>query len=170
MKLNPLGLAVLLMAFAGSALAQNHTSGTIKCGKQDTSQSIDVGDQPGHTLTVEKGSCTWSVPYEMAGLKSTTITETDSVDVNGPKAQVRGYAVTTMDNGDKAYVRYQGTGIVKDGVPTGEGTWSYTGGSGKLKGLKGKGTYKTSGPEGDTQVEGEYSLPDPSATAKKKGG
>ena len=172
MKRKSLGLAVLLAAFAGSALAQTQISGTSKCGKPDPSQPIEVGDQTGHMLVVEKGSCTWNLPIEMAGLKSTTYTVAESVDANGAKFQVRGYAVMAMDNGDKAYVRYQGMGTATKETSTGEGTWSYTGGTGKLKGLKGKGTFKTSqssseaGPE--TKVEGEYSLPEPGAAAKKK--
>jgi len=172
MKLKSLGLAVLLTAFAGSALAQTQVSGTRKCGKPDASQSIEVGDHPGHMLIIEKGSCTWSVPFEMAGLKSTTDTGADAVDVTGAKFQIHGYGVITMDNGDKAYVRFQGSGTMKGGAPdTGEGTWSYAGGTGKLKGLKGKGTWKNStapGSEDETQVQGEYSLPEPGAAAKKK--
>jgi hypothetical protein len=57
----------------------------------------------------------------------------------------------------------------KEGNLTGDGTWSFTGGTGKLKGLKGKGTYKDSGtPDGklEAQLEGDYSLPAASATAK----
>jgi hypothetical protein len=44
---------------------------------------------------------------------------------------------------------------------SGEGTWSFTGGTGKLKGIKGKGMYKCK-PEGDNvtcDIEGEYTLP-----------
>jgi len=97
----------------------------------------------------------------MAGLKSTSITSADAVDVTGTKVQAQGYAVVTMENGDKAYARFQGTGNIKEGAATGEGTWSFTGGTGKLKSIKGKGTYKTSGATGagESQVEGEYSLP-----------
>ena len=43
-----------------------------------------------------------------------------------------------------------------------EGTWTYTGGTGKLKGIKGKGTFKgTPNPDGTMtyQVDGEYQLP-----------
>ena len=101
------------------------------------------GDKPGHVLILEKGTgspCTWSVPAEIAGLKSTEWNGADTVDVMGAKFQTRGYGVMTMENGDKAYARYQGAGTVKEGVATSEGTWSYTGGTGKLKGLKGKGT------------------------------
>ena len=171
MKYKSLGLAVLLAAFAASVLAQTQISGTMKCPKPDVSQNIEVGDPAGHVLVIEKGSCTWGVPFEMAGLKSTTSTVAYAVDVTATKYQVQGYIVISMDNGDKAYVRYQGMGSMKEGAFTGEGTWSYTGGTGKLKGLRGKGTYKGSGtPDGasDSKVEGTYSLPEPSATAKKK--
>ena len=85
------------------------------------------------------------------------------------KFQVRGYGVVTMENGDKAYVRGQGTGNAKEG--TSESTWSITGGTGKLKGSKGKGTANGAGsPEGvsEFQIEGEYSLPEASATSNKK--
>src|SRR5947208_4629630 len=48
-----------------------------------------------------------------------------------------------MENGDKAYYRYQGTAVLKDGAPQTEtGPWSLIRGTGKLKGLTGKGTYK----------------------------
>jgi hypothetical protein len=169
MKYEALGLTVLFVTFAGSALAQTHISGTGKCGKPDTEQAIPVGDHAGHMLGLTKMSCTWSVPIEMAGLKSTTYTTAAATDVTGAKFQDRGYVVVTMENGDKAYVAVHGTGSVKEGARTEEGMWSYTGGTGKLKGLKGKGTYKgTGGPDsGEDQIEGEYSLPE-GTTPKNK--
>jgi len=170
MKHKSLGLTILLVAFAGSALAQTQISATSKCAKPDASPPLEVGDQTGHVLVIEKGSCTWTSPLEMAGLKSATYTVAEALDASGAKFQVRGYAVMAMDNGDKAYVRYQGTGTAtQDAGGTGEGTWSYTGGTGKLKGLKGKGTYKTSGTSGggiESQVEGEYTLPGAGANGK----
>jgi hypothetical protein len=171
MKYKSPGVAVLLAVFAASALAQTHVAGSMKCPKPEVSQNIEVGDHAGHMFVIEKGSCTWNVPFEIAGLKSITSIGADSVEVTGAKFEVRGYIVVSMDNGDKVYVRYQGMGSVKDGVANGEGTWAYSGGTGKLKGLKGKGTYKGSGPPdgaSESQVEGTYSLPEPSATVKKK--
>ena len=47
-------------------------------------------------------------------------------------------------------------------IKSADGTWSFTGGTGKLKGIKGKGTYKGTGaPDGTVtyEVEGEYELP-----------
>jgi len=171
MKCKSLGLTVLLVAFAGLALGQTQVSGTVKCGKPDASQPTEVGDHTDHVLFTEKGSCTWNVPLEMAGLKTTTMTLAEAVDASGAKLQVRGYAVMTMDNGDKAYVRYQGTGATATTPEsfTGEGTWSYTGGTGKLKGIKGKGTLKSSGTSDggfSSQIEGEYTLPAAGANGK----
>jgi hypothetical protein len=166
MKCKSLALAVLFAAFASSALAQTQISGTAKCGKPDASQSIEAGDHAGHMLLIEKvSSCTWSVPTEMAGLKSTGFVYAESVDITATKFQTHGYAVITMENGDKAYVRYQGIGsMTKEGTPaSSEGTWSYSGGTGKLKGLKGRGAFKTSGTldAGEAKLEGTYSLPEP---------
>src|SRR5258706_4844423 len=139
MKFKSLAFVVLLAAFAGSALAQTPISGTLKCPKSEDTHTIEVGDHPGHLLIVEKGSCTWSVPSEIAGLKTTAWTGADTAEVTGANAPARGYGVTTMENGDKAYSRWQGTGTVaKEGTLTGEGTWSYTSGTGKLKAVKGK--------------------------------
>src|SRR5262249_30231804 len=171
MKYESLALTVLLAAFAGSALAQTQVSGTIKCGKSDNDYSVEVGDHPGHLLILSKGSCTWTAPLEIAGLKATGWSGTGTVDLNGAKGQDRGYGVITMDNGDKVYTRTQSVGTLTEGgkTITYEGTWSFTGGTGKFKGIKGKGTYKGSGPtDGDTnnQVEGEYTLPGAGATGE----
>ena len=171
MKHKPLVLSCLLAACAGAALAQTKISGTGTCGKPDDSHAIEVGDRAKHMLVVTKDSCTWTTPMEMAGLKSKTYDGAITSDVTGERSQDRGYVVMTMDNGDKAFVRFQGAGTSKPGgAHSGEGTWSYTGGTGKLKGLKGKGTYKSTGASADVtedQVEGEYTLPEAGAKAKK---
>jgi hypothetical protein len=170
MKYKSLGLIVLLVAFAAPALAQTQVSGTLKCPKSDTGQPVEVGDHPGHMLMIGKGTCTWAAPLEIAGMKSTAYSGAGVLDLDGAKGQDRGYAVITMDNGDKAYARYQDTGTgPPGGNVTFEGTWSFTGGTGKLKGLKGKGTYKGSSvANGETtdQIEGEYTLPGAGAKGK----
>lgn len=172
MKHKTLVLSILLAASAGSAWAQTKISGKGKCGKADASNAIEAGDRAGHMLVVAKNSCTWTTAMEMAGLKSTTYTVAVTSDVNGEKSQDRGYVVMTMDNGDKAFVRFQGTGTNSaSGARSGEGTWTYTGGTGKLKGLKGKGTFKGTSAGADVtedEVEGEYSLPEAAAKGKKE--
>ncbi|MBZ5725845.1 MAG: hypothetical protein LAP87_12715 [Acidobacteriia bacterium] len=168
---------VALLAFtfltltAAIATAQTKITGDGKCGKPDKQESADVGDRAGHALVLVKFSCTWANPYEMAGLKSKDYTGTVAGDLSGEKGQYRGYVVVTMDNGDKAFLRFTGSGtIAKDGASAGEGTWSYTGGTGKLKGLTGKGTYKSTGNAdgAEDHVEGEYTLPPPPPPKTKK--
>jgi hypothetical protein len=145
---------------AAFAAAQTKTSGTGKCAeKPDMQQAMEVGDRTGHSLMIAKESCTWTAPMEIAGVKSKTYTVFVTSDQSGVKSQDRGYVRIVMENGDQAFVRFQGASMsTKEGAPqSGEGTWTYTGGTGKLKGITGKGTYKSKGSE--DQIDGEYTLP-----------
>lgn len=69
----------------------------------------------------------------------------------------------TMANGDKVYLREENTTTLKDGVAqTEDGNWTYTGGTGKFRGITGKGTYKVKFVADGTvtaEGEGEYALP-----------
>jgi hypothetical protein len=165
-------LVLTLLVAAGVAGAQTKITGTGKCGKADKQEMIEVGDRANHAIMIMKVTCIWTAPMEMGGLKSKSYTVSMMSDSSGEKSQDRGYVVVTMENGDKAFVKItNGAGTsTKDGKMTGEGSWVYTGGTGKLRGLTGKGTYKTSGTmdTGEDQVEGEYSLPAPSTSKAKK--
>lgn len=136
-------------------------SGTASCPQPSDSHAIQVGDHPGHMYTIAQEACTFTKPLEMAGLKSKDDTAAGFAEVDGNKSKDHSARVINMDNGDKAYVHTQGTSTFKDQkFASGEGTWSFAGGTGKLKGIKGKGTYKC-GPEGDNvncDIEGEYTL------------
>ena len=158
-------LAVFLAAAAVStvAMAQTKMSGTASCKKPDPSYSIELDDAKGHMMTLGKSMCTWTKGFEIGGSQAKEGYSVASSEVSGDKANSRGIHVTTLASGDKAHVRFQGTGTSKDGKQVSDkGTWNFTGGTGKLKGLKGKGTYDGK-PEADGsityQIEGEYSLP-----------
>jgi hypothetical protein len=160
-------LVTIGLVCAAMALGQTKISGTGKCEKPDPQHVVEVGDRAGHAMVLVKQTCTWTTPIEMEGVKGKTYTAIVTSDASGPKGQDRGYVVITMENGDKAFVRFSGASMSdKDGNPiSGEGTWSYTGGTGKFKGITGKGTYKAKG--GEEMIEGEYSIAAP-APAKKK--
>jgi hypothetical protein len=146
---------------AALASGQTKVSATGKCSpKPDVQQAVEVGDRADHSLVVQKNSCTWTVPMEMEGVKSKAYTVMVLSDSVGTKSASRGYVVVEMENGDKAFVRFQGTSKSKNGQPdSDEGTWSYTGGTGKLKGLTGKGTYKNVPGDGFSDlIEGEYGI------------
>ena len=150
-------------ALATAAGAQTKTSGTIQCGKPDPSHTIELDDKPGHMMGIGKSKCTWSPGMEIAGSKTKDGYSISFDDMLGSKYSGHGIHVSTMDNGDKIFVKFQGGGTLKDGaLQTDAGKWSYAGGTGKLKGIKGKGTYKGKGNADGSmtyEIEGDYQLP-----------
>jgi hypothetical protein len=157
---------VAITLAASAAAGQTKISGSMHCGggKGDESHRIEVGDHPGHVYMIDKGTCTNTTPLEIAGVKvkgdytGVTFTEIDTKIVRS-----HGSDITTMENGDKVFGTTQGTASPND--PNFGGTWTYTGGTGKFRGIKGKGTYKCKfeGKLGESpsncEWEGEYSLP-----------
>jgi hypothetical protein len=118
-----------------------------EAGRTDEQHMLEVGDHPGHSLMISKGKCSWTKPPEIAG--------TQTKEDVGTNFSGHGYVVGTLASGDKMYVRIQGSSTLKDGnVKTAEGTWTFTGGTGKLRGVKGKGCYKgKSATDGSTIYE-----------------
>ncbi len=161
MSSKPIAALCLALALAAAAAAQTKISGTTVC-KPDKQQSMDVGDRANHAFAISQSKCTWTKPMEIAGTQSKEDTITAFDEISGDKSRGRGIVTLTMASGDKAFVSFQGSGTVKNGAPdTAEGKWHFTRGEGKLKGLKGAGTYKgKGGADGITyEVEGEYTLP-----------
>lgn len=156
------GLAFLLVFAVG---AQTKFSGTVQCAKPDPAYTIDAGDRPGHTFTLEKDTCKWTTPTEINGLKFVEDIGVGTGEGWATKMAESGSRVATMDNGDKLFVSTHDSSPVKDNMPTDiEGTFTFTGGTGKLKGIKGKGTYKVTPAadgSGTATIEGEYTVPPP---------
>jgi hypothetical protein len=68
---------------------------------------------------------------EIAGTQTEEDVGTNFDDVHGSKSEGHGYIVGSLANGDKIYVRIQGSSTLKnDNIETAEGTWSFTGGTG----------------------------------------
>ena len=156
-------LALLfLLGWATATAAQTKVSGTVQCAKPDTAYTLAAGDRPDHAFGLNRVRCTWTKPLEIAGLQTKEDELTGFSEVTGNSSTDRTYAVGTLSNGDKMFVRVQGKSMLKGGVPqSGAGTWAFAGGSGKLTGITGKGTFKcTSNPDGSStcNVEGEYEL------------
>jgi hypothetical protein len=149
------------LALAATAAAQTKTSGTVTC-KPDPVTPVAVGDQPGHSFAVAKAQCTWS-KFEIAGLESKEGLSVSFDEIKGDKTTSNGYHTATLTNGDKTVVHFQGTATTKDGkFLSGGGTFTYKSGTGKVKGIKGHGTYKgTPNADGTVtyKVDGAYSLP-----------
>ncbi len=153
------GCAVFALVVAmASAQTKNSSSG--KCGKPDVMHSIPAGDQAGHVFVLEQGKCV--TKGEVGGAASKEGAFSEHGDVTGSRSKASGVYVETFDSGDKIFYNYQATGTMKDGAfQAGQNKYQITGGTGKMKGIKGSGTCKTTGSaEGglDYTCEGEYTI------------
>jgi hypothetical protein len=154
---------VIGMLILGSLTwAQTKVSGITNCAKPDIQQQAEVGDHPGHMIGLSQSKCTWTKPLEIAGVQDKEGMTTGIADIHGNTAHGHGYFIDSFTDGSKTFIRFQGTDTLKDGKPQSEqGEWNFTGGTGKLEGIKGHGTYKgTPHDDGSVEyaVEGEYQL------------
>jgi len=163
MRLKTTLMLLTVLALAAAASAQTKISGTLQCVKPDPVYTIQVGDRPDHAFTISKLTCTFTKPMEIGGIIHKGEEATIFGEVTGNRVRARGRNVDTMANGDKYYVSTQASETLKEGVlQTAEVTWTITGGTGKFKGMKGKGTTKIKGATDGTstwEAEGEYELP-----------
>jgi len=164
MRFTAFSLFVIVFALATVATAQTKISGTAQCGKADQEHAIQIGDRPDHSFAISQGKCTWTKPYEIAGIQSKEGVYTTLAEGSGNTLRYHFYYLDTMANGDKADYRSEGTMTLKDGViQSGEEKWTLVRGAGKLKGIKGKGTntFKAAAADGSStwDTEGEYELP-----------
>jgi hypothetical protein len=159
------GLALLLVPAAG---AQTKVTGKQNCPKPDVVGTTEAGDRPGHMMQLQKMTCTWADPMEMAGMKSKDGSSVTFSEMSSARSSGTGTYTGNMENGDKFFVSFHDSAAVKGGMPVVpiHGMWSYTGGTGKLKGISGKGTYTVT-PSADgsavVDVEGDYMIPAPVA-------
>jgi hypothetical protein len=158
-----LGLTCLApcVATAQTKISSSCQTSLVKAPSQNWMRIDDGASHMIGISQVENDTC--SKPWEIEGLKFPKEVDTAFLDVVGSTVRIRrGYAVLTAASGEKVYGLYQGTMTVGEGhSENGEGTWSFYGGTGKLKGIRGKGTWKckTVGEELLCDGEGEYELP-----------
>lgn len=157
---------LLLFAFATavplSALAQTKIAATIDCDKAEPRHVIPIPDRQGFAFVISQYKCTWPKSVGIAGAQSKDFVNTSFNEAAGPSVQSTAMGVSTFDSGDKTFSRSTGRFDLKAGTITGK--WTYTGGTGKLSGIKGGGTYfcKVKGPEPGVgyscDIKGNYTL------------
>ncbi len=151
-------LAVVSMATAVNA--QTKISGKSTCAPPEVQHMIPIGDQEGHTFGISQSNCTWTKPLEYNGIKSKQGVITGFDEISGSTSKTHGYYVDTMENGDKAHYRFEGTATLKDEtLESAEIKWELLEGTGKLEGIEASGTCKGKGADdgGVTwECEGEY--------------
>jgi hypothetical protein len=155
-------LGVALCVSASGAWADTAITGVQQC-RSTVAAPVPVGDRPGHAYAIATDKCEWTKPFEIAGLATKDGTDTLVVEMDGSVSSERGYYIGTMSNGDTFVVRFVSTSLYKGGKPAGtQGSWRFHEGRGKLKGLQGGGTFKSSAnDDGSSRVEvtGTYTLP-----------
>ena len=161
MRPRTIWISLFGLALAGAVSAQTSFSGELKCDKPDPAYKIDVGDK--HALTLTKSRCTWPKPIHLGDSDTKDGLSIATGEVDGDKSSEKGHHEGTVASGDKYYVAYEGTAMLRDGAPQSvTGTYRFKGGTGKLKNLKGGGSYKGT-PNADQsitfQVTGSYSIP-----------
>ena len=151
----------VIFAFAVAMTpAQTKISISGKCNKADVEQNIPAGDKEGHVFKLAQGKCV--TKGEIGGATSKEGAYSEHQEVAGNLTKVWGVYVETFDSGDKVFYTYQGSVTTKnDAVQSGQNKWQITGGTGKMKGIKGSGTCKHTPEEGgylDYACTGEYTL------------
>jgi hypothetical protein len=153
-------LLLFVLVLAGTLTAQTKFSGELKCELLNPAYSLPAADREDHIFRIAKSKCMWTRTFEIDGVKAVSEDTTGFVELMGEKARARGFNVGLMSNGDKYHVNWQWTGIIKEGVvQNADVTWTWTGVSGKLKGLRAKGQSKGKGAPDGTSIwvaEGEY--------------
>lgn len=172
MKVRILLVLVMAICLVSAATAQTKASGTLQCAKPDPMHMVEIGDKPGHSMMTSHSACTWSKAMDVGGAASKTGNSTDIAEMTGNKSNGSGVHWGTVEGGDKYFTRFSGSATYtkEGGLDTASGKWWYTGGTGKLKGITGKGTYKGKGnADGSATFEcdGEWALPAAKAPAKK---
>jgi hypothetical protein len=145
-----------------SAQAQTKLAGKMTCAKPHANHTAPVGDQETHTLTLSAQKCTWS-EGKIGDDQLKDETDTFTSDITGNLSHDRGYGVGSVASGDKYFVRFKGTTTLNGEVPVGaQCTWAFSGGTGKLKGLTGKGkctgTFSKDG-KSSWDIRGSYATP-----------
>jgi hypothetical protein len=138
-------------------------AGKMTCDKPDPEHRAPVDDnKPNHTLVLNVGKCTWS-EGKLGSHSLKDETDTFTSDAAGTVSHDRGYGVGTVEGGDKYFVRFEGSSTMKGETPlSGTCNWAFTGGTGKLKGITGKGTCKgtfSSDGKASWDINGTYTLP-----------
>jgi hypothetical protein len=160
-------VGVAVLAITASAGAQTKFAGKCNQGKADPNYTLPVGDKPDHAIILGKVTCTWT-SGDLGGDKLKAEEDVYTSDMSGKTSRDHGYGTGTTAGGDKYFVRFDGTTKYEKNMPTvGTCTWNFTGGTGKLKGLTGKGTctgkFDATGAAA-FDIVGEYTIP----AAKKK--
>ena len=150
------------LAIASSSFAQTKTAGSIDCDKADPMHVIQIPDRPGFSYAISQSKCTWTKSMTLAGIEGKEFVNTGFSETTGSSTRTTGIGVTNY-GADRVYSR--STGTLDPKTLTYSGKWTFIDGTGKLRGIKGSGTYTCKAKSAEPvagytcESEGEYTLP-----------
>ena len=128
-------------------------------GKASAQTIAYVNDVPNHELHLNQIS--GEQKSTDSNWNNAKITYWSTVDLVAGSGSQRGYFLNVHQDGDSDTGSFEGKVTTTPQGVTLEGSWKYSGGTGKLKGLTGGGTYKgrlTSPTEVEMTWDGAYQL------------
>jgi hypothetical protein len=134
-----LGLSICVPVAAAEKVA-----GVNKDFQRLSETSTTVPGQPGHTL--KQIALLWKSISSNPTFGDAWVSANAQLDDMGNEAKERGYATNHYQDGDVSYISWEGaiTHTKKDGGDferVAKGTFTWLGGTGKFKTIKGSGTY-----------------------------
>jgi hypothetical protein len=129
-------------------------------GRTNVELTIPLHDASDHELNLlEVTGVQKCIDEKWNNAKITYCGTADLIAGSGPQ---RGYFVNEHSDGDRDWGTFEGMIVSSGGQARMEGTWSFTGGTGKFKDLTGSGRYigwMTSGQAVDHVWAGTYRIP-----------
>src|SRR5262245_50215586 len=110
-------------------------------GKANALHALSLSDQQNHELNIAEIKGTQRCSDEK--WNNVPITYWGTTDTVGGKGTQRGYFTHEHGEGDRDWGTFEGRVTMKGSEITVEGTFHYTGGSGKFKGISGGGAFQS---------------------------
>src|SRR5208337_4514919 len=151
-------VACSLLVFGSATMAQGKVDTKFHCPKESANYKLDVGDVPGHSYMILQGTC--NVTASDSGFPEKTGVYTEFLEAWKTSFNFHGRSIMTMENGDKVYYTFEGSGSADSTKPASSKS-KILRGTGKYKGIKGSGTCSIkSNPDGsfDMECTGTYSI------------
>jgi hypothetical protein len=133
------------------------------CSAPSPSYNIPFPGSTTHAYSIDQSTCA-ATKGEIAGVKEKDGVATEFNEVTGSVSKGHGVFIETLTSGDKVTVSYTSTATMgpNNQFVSGTNSWTLSGGTGKLKGITGKGTCKAKGNAdgtADFTCTGPYTLP-----------
>jgi len=154
----PFVVALCVLGFGSVVVAQSKIDTKWHCEKPSGLYKFDVGDVPDHSYLILQGTCNATASDSNFAEKTGAYTEFQ--EVWKASMTFHGRFNVTMDNADKVFYTYEGSGsTANNNLPPNK--WKIASGTGKYKGIKGMGNCsgkQNTDQSSDWTCTGTYSM------------